>query len=136
MSANIEEYLDLLEKAEKRNLIAHGRKFYSTSFPEKKVRIDDVINERERIKNDDLKQNIRLKSIISAFLCLLLYAETIVVFVFSLFQAIEVRIEWPIFGTQPFHLDEWSFKLLVTATIAQITIMLRIVVKYLFPNQK
>jgi hypothetical protein len=33
-------------------------------------------------------------------------------------------------------MQEWSFKLLITATIAQITGMLFVAVRYLFPKSK
>lgn len=125
-SKTIKGYFDLLNSIEKRNSTVHDFK-----MSEDRYKITDAVDDRERIKNDDLKQNIALKKAISTFLCLLLLSETALVFIFSLFQA----IKWPI-GTKPFELDEWSFKLLITATIAQITIMLRIVVKYLFPNQR
>jgi len=50
MSVSGKDYYDLLEKAEKRNSIIHGRKISEFVFPEKKIRIEDVINERERLK--------------------------------------------------------------------------------------
>lgn len=127
MTENIKEYYDLLEEARRRNLILHGRKISSFGYTEKKIRIDDVINEREKIKNEGLALNNELKKKTLSFLCNLLFGETLIVFVFSFFQA---------FGLWGFKLEEWSFKLLITATISQITIMLLVAVKHLFPNQK
>jgi len=123
-SEDIEGYLDLAEKAKKqRDLMAHGFR-----IPERKTKIEDVITEKEKIKNESLRQDIDLKKKTLDFLCRLLFIETFIVFLFSFFQA----VNWPMY----FRLEEWSFKLLVTATISQITIMLLVAVKHLFPSQK
>ena len=125
--SNTEEYSNLIKKIRERNLKTHKLKDFVFSVS-KKTKIDDEIANREKIKNEGLKQDIALKRGMLQVLCYLLVIETIIVFLFSFFQAIE----------QPwgFRLDEWSFKLLITATISQITIMLLVAVQHLFPNQK
>lgn len=94
--------------------------------PPHRVDIKEEIARRERIRNDEAEQDIQLKRITLRRLFIFLALETITVFAFALMQAIR----------QPFHfqLDEWSFKLLVTATIAQITAMLFVAVYHLFPK--
>lgn len=95
---------------------------------EQKVDIDDEIARARKLKNDDAEQDIRLKRITLAILLGFLAAETVLIFVIALFQA----IRWPFH----FHLEEWSFKLVVAATIGQITAMLYVAVRYLFPKNK
>lgn len=53
-------------------------------------------------------------------------AETLAVFVLTFFQG---------FSPAGFHLEEWSFKLLLVSTIVQISYMLRMAVQHLFPNK-
>lgn len=81
---------------------------------------------RERIKNTAMQQDIILKGRTLIVLFIFLAAETITVFAFALLQ-----------GTNwlGFYLEEWSFKLLVTVTILQITYMLQVAVKHLFPSK-
>ncbi len=98
------------------------------SVPEKKEKIEDIIIEQEKIKNAGIEQDITLRKKTLNLLFKFLVGETIVIFLFSFFQAIH--------NPWNFALEEWSFKLLVTATISQITIMLLVAVKYLFPNPK
>lgn len=89
-------------------------------------RVEDVATEEQRIKNKGLQQDMSMKKATLWILFSFLGVETITIFVFALFQAINFR---------SFHLEEWSFKLLITATISQITIMLVIAVKHLFPHK-
>jgi len=88
--------------------------------------INQEIARAERIKNDNAEQDIQLKRNTWYRLFRFLIIETTVVFVMAFFQA----IHWP----WDFHLEEWSFKLVVTVTIGQITAMLYVAVRYLFPN--
>jgi len=119
-----ENYSEFIEELmAERNLNAH--KYESK---EKKVSFKDTIAEKERIKNIGRRQDIDLKKKTLSFLHKLLFAETVVIFLFSFFQATEFPMN--------FHLEEWSFKLLVATTISQITIMLLIAIKHLFPDQK
>jgi|GEM_PF-1470057 len=84
----------------------------------------EIARER-KLRNDDAEQDISLKRSTLRRLFLFLTIETAVIFIFALFQA----VHWP----ASFALDKWSFDLLVVATIAQITGMLFVAVRYLFP---
>jgi len=81
---------------------------------------------RERIKNDDAEQDIVLKRDTLNRLFRLLSIETAAIFVLAVLQA--TREPWH------FHLEDWSFKLLTSVTIVQITAMLFVAVRYLFPK--
>ena len=59
-------------------------------------------------------------------LFIFLGTETIAIFLYAFFQGVRA---WN------FALEEWSFNLLVSATITQITVMLVIAVKHLFPQK-
>lgn len=82
---------------------------------------------KEDIENEDLEQNIRLKKWTLYILFVFLLIETITIFAYSFFQAVHFH---------GFRLEEWSFKLLVAATISQITYMCQMAVKHLFPGKK
>lgn len=99
---------------------------YST-FRSKKLDINDEIARRENIKNKDLEQDIKLKKMTLIILFMFLGVETIIIFAFSFLQATSLL---------GFKLEEWSFKLLVTATLIQIAFMLQVAVKYLFRDKK
>lgn len=94
---------------------------------EKEVDIKQEIARSRKLKNDDAEQDIKLKRKTLNRLFLFLTTETIVIFVFAFFQA----VYWP----AKFHLDNWSFKLLISATLLQITGMLFVAVRYLFPKR-
>lgn len=113
---------DLKSRVDEEDLMS-----YESAAPEK-IKIEDAIAEREKIKNIGIRQDIELKKATLKKLFLFLEIETAVVFLFSFFQA----MHWPM----NFGLEEWSFKLLIAATISQITAMLLIAVKHLFPNTK
>jgi len=89
--------------------------------------LSDEITRRQQLKNDALAQDIRLKEQTLQRLFVFLTVETAVIFMMAFMQA----IRWP-FG---FNLDDWSFRLLLAATISQITFMLNIAVKNLFPRR-
>jgi hypothetical protein len=91
----------------------------------KRTRIDENVR-RAAIENDALEQDIKLKKNTLFVLFGFLVLETFAIFLFSYFQATTFR---------GFILEEWSFKLLVFATISQITYMLQVAVKHLFPNK-
>lgn len=84
-----------------------------------------VKKRKEEIENESLEQDIRLKRHTLYALFTFLLVETIVVFLFSYLQAT---------GKCGFYLEDWSFRLLVAATISQITYMLQVAVRHLFPN--
>jgi hypothetical protein len=54
--------------------------------------------------------------------------ETFLIFAFTFCQATQLPLE--------FALPEWSFDILVTATILQIAGMVFVAVRYLFPNKE
>jgi hypothetical protein len=89
--------------------------------------VDDELLRERRLRNDDIAQDIQLKKRTLNYLFLFLLGETALIFGYSFLQA----TQW--FG---FGLEDWSFKLLVTATLAQITGMLYVAVRYLFPKKR
>lgn len=89
--------------------------------------VTDELARKERLKNDDAEQNIRLKRVVLNRLFWFLGIETALIFMFTFLQA----TRW--FG---FLLEEWSFNILITATIAQIAGMLFVAVRYLFPTKE
>ena len=89
--------------------------------------VEQIRRKREVIKNTAREQDIVLKRYTLFSLFIFLAVETALIFIFSYLQAT---------NTLRFHLEEWSFKLLVAATITQITYMLQVAVKHLFPNKR
>jgi len=89
----------------------------------KKIR-ESVEFEKQKIQNQGLLQDITLKRDTLFILFKFLRWETIVLFIFVALQALCI-----------FHLEEWAFRLLIVATISQITYMLQFAVKHLFPNK-
>lgn len=92
------------------------------------VDVNEEIARAQKIKNDNAEQDIVLKRQTLNRLFRFLSAETVLIFLFAFAQA----IHWP----AHFHLEEWSFKLVVAATIGQITTMLYVAVRYLFPKSR
>jgi hypothetical protein len=88
---------------------------------------EQAAKSKEELENEDYAQDIKLKKSTLWILFGFLTVETLVIFGFSFFQAVNL------FG---FRLEDWSFRLLVTATISQITFMLHIAVKHLFPGHR
>ena len=83
--------------------------------------------EREQLKNRDFRQDIKLKKMTLLALLIFLGIETFGIFFVALCQG---------FNFKGFALEEWSFKLLVGATLAQTYLMLKVAVDYLFPKEK
>ncbi|MEI6222954.1 MAG: hypothetical protein WCP97_09410, partial [bacterium] len=102
-------------------LLKTSTKFTESSKPVKKI--NEVLAEREKLRNDDIKQDIQLKKTTLIALLIMLGIETAIIYVFAFFQATYIL---------GFRLEEWSFRLLLAATITQIYLMLRIAVEYLF----
>ena len=86
--------------------------------------LEKIVKSKEELESLDLEQNIRLKKITLAVLFSFLGAETVAVFLIAFFQGFEVG---------GFALEEWNFRLMIAGTIMQITFMLQIAVKHLFP---
>jgi hypothetical protein len=91
----------------------------------KRTKINEDIR-KKRLENDALEQDIALKKLTLKILFGFLALETIAIFAFSYFQATKFK---------NFALEEWSFKLLVSATLIQITYMVQVAVKHLFPSK-
>jgi hypothetical protein len=89
--------------------------------------VDKKIEEaRElRIRNNNTEEDQRLKKDTLKKLFWFLMVETGIVFVMAFLQGFKI-----------FQLEEWSFRLLLSATLLQITAMLTIAVRHLFPNKK
>lgn len=100
---------------------------YKTAAKDEEKIFERISNRRYELENDAFEQDIKLKKATLERLFIFLGAETIVIFVFALMQGIRLG---------GFRLEEWSFKLLVAATITQITTMLLVAVKHLFPQKK
>lgn len=101
----------------------------SGNVPEAKpIDIEQEIARKQQLENENKAQDIRLKRVTLNRLFWFLTVETALIFLFSFFQA----------TGQPasFKLEEWSFNLIVTATLLQITGMLFVAVRYLFPTDK
>jgi hypothetical protein len=91
-----------------------------------KIDMDEEIAREQKIKNDNAEQDIQLKRTTLNRLFWFLTVETAFIFAFAFCQA----VGWP----AGFALEDWSFRLVVGATIAQITGMLFVAVRYLFPT--
>jgi len=91
------------------------------------TKMEDELAKREELKNKDLGQDIQLKKTTLNALLYFLGIESAIVFAFALFQAT---------GFLRFNLEEWSFRILVGATVTQNYFILRIAVEYLFPKNK
>lgn len=98
----------------------------STAQQTTTIDINLEIARERKIRNDDAEQDIRLKRSTLNRLFTFLSVETAVIFIFALLQATRYK---------GFALEEWSFKLLISATLAQITAMLFVAVRYLFPKK-
>lgn len=116
----VAHYLKALDTAKRKISVNFSAKAGKIDIEEETVRA-------QKIKNDNAEQDIRLKRVTLNRLFILLAAETVLIFIFAFLQATKLL---------NFQLEEWSFKLLVTATIAQITAMLFAAVRYLFPVKK
>lgn len=88
--------------------------------------IDEKIRAK-KIENDITEADQKLKILTLLVLFVFLSIETIVVFALAFKQG---------FASSGFHLDEWSFRVVITATIGQITAMLTIAVQHLFPKKE
>lgn len=92
----------------------------------KAVPIDEKLR-KQQIENDNVIRDQRLKEATLSKLFKFLSAETVIIFTFAFLQG---------FGWQSFYLEEWSFRILLSATILQITAMLTIAVQHLFPKKR
>ncbi|HEY8999298.1 MAG TPA: hypothetical protein VIM53_03190 [Candidatus Saccharimonadales bacterium] len=105
---------------------AESRKITRANDHQKPTRIDQKIR-RQQIENDIAEADQRLKVKTLFILFGFLSVETIVVFMLAFFQGLQ---------TYGFHMEEWSFRIVIGATIGQITAMLTIAVQHLFPKKE
>lgn len=86
--------------------------------------------ERRRFEllNEQLATDIKLKERTLNRLFWFLGLETVVIFILSIMQATQLPAD--------FHLEEWSYRTLVGATITQITLVLKVAVEHLFPKSR
>lgn len=89
------------------------------------VTIDEKIR-KQQIQNDNIERDQRLKETTLRILFFFLTFETMIIFVLAFFQG---------FTVGGFHLEEWSFRLVIAGTLSQIAAMLIIAVKHLFPSR-
>lgn len=82
---------------------------------------------KEDLDNKAKAQDIVLKKWTLIILFIFLAVETILVFILAFLQSYELNF---------YHLEEWNFRILVGSTITQITIMLQVAVKHLFPAKE
>ncbi len=113
-----------LERASLDHLLKSSVRFSYPKQDQKTIKIEEELAIKEKLKNDDYNQDITLKRITLYFLLILLTAESLVIFTFAFLQATKFL---------GFALEEWSFRLIIGATITQIYLMLKVAVKYLFP---
>lgn len=119
---DVRHYFDVLDRVESRK-----RSGPSGAAQEKeKIDIEQEIAREQKLKNDNAEQDIALKRLVLSRLFRFLAVETALVFVLAFMQA--VHRPWN------FTLQEWSFRVVVSATILQITAMLLAAVRYLFPK--
>ena len=136
---SIDKFYNEFYKALNKNIKSFSSYTPQVQLETVEERLQRAEEEKEKIKNEGLKQDIKLKKTTLITLFVFLSIETLLIFFFSYLQAIHVdctKLSHPHWGLECFHLEEWSFKLLITATISQITIMLLVAVKHLFPQQK
>jgi hypothetical protein len=103
-----------------------ARKVTQPNDRQKPKRLDQKIR-RQQIENDiaEADQKLKIKTLFILFIFLSI--ETFVVFVLAFLQGLHT------FG---FHMEEWSFRVVIAATIGQITAMLTIAVQSLFPKKE
>ena len=108
-------------------LFDHVSKDTSDAFKSQKPKksLAQVERDKKEIENEASKADIELKKKSLKYLFLFLLFETIIVFSFAFLQG---------FAHKNFHLEEWTFRLVIAATISQVTYMLQHAIKHLFPK--
>jgi len=121
------------EVAKKLEQILSEQKYYTVGqnpLPQEPKKVEESIKQeqanRKKLENKAFEQDIALKKNTLIILFLFLGLETVAVFAYAFFQAT---------GMFNFELEEWSFKLLLTATITQITLMVHVAVRHLYPKK-
>lgn len=104
-----------------------GRQINRVRVPDSKPETMDEKIRKQKIENDNIEKDQSLKKYTLISLFIFLGVETIVVFALAFFQGFELA---------GFNLDVWSFRIIVVATLGQITAMLSFAVRHLFPIRK
>jgi len=106
-----------------------GSPHFATQTP---TTLDEKLSEErirtQRLANDSFEKDQHHKERTLRNLFRFLIAETVIIFILAFLQG------FGRFWHVRFHLDEWSFRLVIAATIGQITAMLTIAVQHLFPK--
>lgn len=130
------DYYITLKKQLEENLVKLKKQDYSVRNPFRYKLSEGPIKEKiaesqeakkQKLENDSFEQDILLKKQTLNRLFWFLILETVAIFIFAMWQG---------FNTWGFYLEEWSFRLLIAATIAQITTMLLMAVRHLFPQKR
>lgn len=117
------------EEEAKRRTTPEGQNTFSISFGPSKSINESIRQEKarkEKIANDIREKDQQLKENTLRKLFWFLGLETAVIFSLAFLQG---------FKWWRFELDQWSFRLVISATLGQITVMLIIAVKHLFPKK-
>lgn len=115
-----------LLNAERATASSYRPRLPSFNSAKKPETIDEKIR-KQKIENDNTENDQKLKKNTLVALFIFLGIETAVIFTLAFFQG---------FKAWGFELDVWSFRILVIATLGQITAMLTIAVRHLFPHNK
>lgn len=100
---------------------------FSDLISKERVRTRTLENDKKERENQLITSNQSLKRLTLNLLFALLYLESLVLFILAFFQG---------FSLHGFDLDPVTLRILVVATLAQISTMLTIAVRHLFPAHK
>lgn len=88
---------------------------------------EGIANDRLQAENENLRNDQQLKENTLKLLFIFLGAETMIIFAITILQG---------FHTLNFDLDDVTLRIVVVASLAQISTMLTIAVRHLFPQMK
>jgi hypothetical protein len=94
-------------------------------------RTADAEARKKEAEADDAEGDIKLKKMIAYVIIGILIAQSGIVFWISVSQG----LKYLLFRGGAFDMEEWSFRILVSATLIQTYYLMRIVVSYLFPRR-
>lgn len=87
----------------------------------------------QEARAEDAEGDIKLKKKIARVIISILIAQTVLIFYIAISQGLGMLVyfNWP----TSFHLEEWSFRILISGTLVETYYLMRIVVTYLFPKR-
>lgn len=104
---------------------------YDDEIQKEKARKEKIANDRHQVnldklktENENLKSDQSLKKTTLVLLFILLFFETLIIFIIAFMQGLHL---WD------FDLDKITLRIVVVATLTQISAMLTIAVRHLFP---